>query len=592
MTAIAKENVFETDVLVIGGGLSGLFAAIKAQEEGANVTIVEKGYAGKAGAAIFSSMASIFNPEWGHDLKVWMDNIAKAGDYMNNPEWTEITLKESYGIYKDIESWGLKIPKEKDGMPVSVNWGFIHLQGFDWRSALLILRRQAIKSGADIMDRIMVTGLLKQDGKVVGAVGFHTRNGEFYVFKAKATIICTGSGLLGINDDFVSSLSTYEGEAIAYQAGAEISGKEFGLSGTGPYRYTDMGFGGYGVRSQGDDRVSLEGKEIKPAPRGFHVSMLVDKHVDSEGYKVNRLTLAAAAHSGRAPFYWNLDDATQLELDMVSKIWSKERIEAVRRSVDMSKGGLYRAPVRFECYVGWPLHSASGISSADTRGGTSLPGLFAAGDVYNSKAIGARYTGGGTRNAAVTGCRAGRGAAEYAKKSGKISVDPAEVDRLKKSTYAPMERKGGFDHDWVELQLKTIVYPYYVLFIKHGDRLKAALTMVEFVKNHLSPQMYADPRDAHGLRLAHEAKGSVTSIEMMLRSSIFRTESRGVHYREDYPFRDDPNWLAEVKIKEKDGKMELVRELLPKKWWPDLSIPYRERYPSEYLGEIIQDGGK
>jgi succinate dehydrogenase/fumarate reductase flavoprotein subunit len=237
--------------------------------------------------------------------------------------------------------------------------------------------------------------------------------------------------------------------------------------------------------------------------------------------------------------------------------------------------------------VGWAVHGASGISSADTKGGTSLPGLYAAGDVYNARAVGGRYPhmGFGTRNALVIGARAGRCAAEYAKQAGKITIDPAEVARLKSSAYAPIERKSGFDQNWVTLQLRTITYPYYIFFIKHEARLKAALTMVEFVKNHLTPLMYAKPGDAHGLRLAHEAKGRVLSIEMMLRAAIFRTESRGVHYREDYPFRDDPKWLAEVKIKEKDGKMELVKKPLPRKWWPDLSKPYNERYPSEYLGE-------
>ena len=145
----------------------------------------------------------------------------------------------------------------------------------------------------------------------------------------------------------------------------------------------------------------------------------------------------------------------------------------------------------------------------------------------------------------------------------KLEVDNKKVARLKTICYAPLERKGGFDQDWIKLQIKTITYPYYILIVKHEDRLKAALSLVEFVKNHAVPMMYAKPSDAHGLRIAHEAKGSVLMMEAMLRASLFRTESRGVHYREDYPFRDDPNWLADVRIKEKDGQMELVKKPLP-----------------------------
>jgi succinate dehydrogenase/fumarate reductase flavoprotein subunit len=89
----------------------------------------------------------------------------------------------------------------------------------------------------------------------------------------------------------------------------------------------------------------------------------------------------------------------------------------------------------------------------------------------------------------------------------------------------------------------------------------------------------------HELRLVHETRNKLLSLEMMLRSSLFRTESRALHYREDYPRIDDPGWLALVKIRKKGDVMELVKEPLPKKWWPDLSKPYRSRYPMRFAGE-------
>ena len=185
----------------------------------------------------------------------------------------------------------------------------------------------------------------------------------------------------------------------------------------------------------------------------------------------------------------------------------------------------------------------------------------------------------------MTGARAGWGAADYASKSKRIRINPAELTRLKNSIYAPLERAGGFDAEWATLQLKTIMTPYYIWIIRHGDRLKAALTLVEYLNNKIVPMMYSRPRDAHGLRLVHEARGRILNTEMMLRSALLRTESRGSHYREDYPRRDDPAWLAHIKIKNKNGKMELTREPIPRKWWPDLSIPYNQRYPRRFLGE-------
>jgi succinate dehydrogenase/fumarate reductase flavoprotein subunit len=125
--------------------------------------------------------------------------------------------------------------------------------------------------------------------------------------------------------------------------------------------------------------------------------------------------------------------------------------------------------------------------------------------------------------------------------------------------------------------------PYYVLLVKHGERLAAALTMIQFLKNHVGPKIVA--KDPHDLRIAHEARNRTLSVEMILRSSMFRTESRGTHYREDYPRRDDPDWLADVRVRDKEGAMEVMKEPIPREWWPDLSRPYRERYPRRFPGE-------
>lgn len=125
--------------------------------------------------------------------------------------------------------------------------------------------------------------------------------------------------------------------------------------------------------------------------------------------------------------------------------------------------------------------------------------------------------------------------------------------------------------------------PYFISDIKKADRLQATLTMVEFMQQHLVPDLIA--RDPHELRLAHEARSMVMVAEMRLRSALFRTESRGHHYREDFPRRDDPNRLAWTKIVNDQGKMKLVKVPMPKEYWPNLSKPYRERYPFAFPGE-------
>ena len=230
-------------------------------------------------------------------------------------------------------------------------------------------------------------------------------------------------------------------------------------------------------------------------------------------------------------------------------------------------------------------HTTEGIWPVNTKCATSLPGLYAAGDSLGKMQSGAVYACGGCSLAgcAVTGTRAGMAAAEYASQVEKPIIDEAELARAKRMVHAPTERKGGFSPRWVTQVLQNIMIPYFIMYIKHGERMQAALTIVEFLRDHLVPKLFA--RDPHELRLAHETRNMVLNAEMRLRASLFRTESRGCCYREDYPRRDDPTWLAWVLLKEEHGQMKAFKRPIPKAWWPDLSKPYEERYPSRFPGE-------
>jgi len=191
---------------------------------------------------------------------------------------------------------------------------------------------------------------------------------------------------------------------------------------------------------------------------------------------------------------------------------------------------------------------------------SGVPGLYAAGDSCATIIDGAAYgvLGSGTMNASVTGTRAGIAAAKYAKQIVKPSVSEKDLSPLRDSVLMPTKRKGGFTPGWVTQTLKDAMVPYYILRIKHGDRLQSTLKWVEFMRDNLSPKIFA--RDPHELRLAHETKNMILSAEMKLKASLFRTESRGTHYREDYPRRDDPDWLAWVMIQETNGRMTLFEK--------------------------------
>jgi succinate dehydrogenase/fumarate reductase flavoprotein subunit len=554
-----REVRLEVDVLVIGGGIAGCFAAIKAREQGAGVILVDKGFVGKSGQTPYARNFMAFNPDWGHELDVWMDYINKTSEYVNNRYWTEITIKESFARYQDLVSWGVQFEKGEDGQPIRYPAppGVTDQLRFDAKNSgdyAQILRKQVVKSGGKILDRIMVAELLKQDGRIVGALGIPTDSDDLVIFIAKATILCVGGcGFKPAGYPPIVQL-TGDGEAMAYRAGAEILGKEFVDTHSSridiPIGIPNMLGRKKNVPddlkvlhgpSRGKPEVNAEGDEIPDRPAGASM------------YGYTYLEREFEVHAGRAPIHAPTPTGN-------------------------------RAVVGGAC-LGMSLRKADGLWPANTQCGSSLPGLYAAGDALGNMQNGAVYalTGSAIAGGAVTGTIAGVAAAKEALQMGTLVVNEKEITRAKQVVQAPTERQGGYSPRWVTQLLQNTMMPYFISYIKKADRLQATLTLVEFIQEHLVPRLFAG--DPHELRLAHETKNMVLSAEMRLRSALFRTESRGNHYREDYPRRDDPDWLAWVKIKEEQGKIKLIKVPVPKEWWPDLSASYQQRYPFRFPGE-------
>jgi len=559
MNALTKENRLEADVLVIGGGIAGCFAAIKAREQGAEVILVDKGFVGKSGQTPYARGFMAFNPNWGHNLDVWMDYINKTSEYVNNRYWTEVTIKESYARYQDLVSWGVRFKTGEDGQPIRYPappgvTDSLQLDDKTKGEYVQILRKQVLKSGVRILDRIMATELLKQDGRVVGVIGIPLDSDDLVTLIAKATIICVGAcGFKPAGYPPIVQL-TCDGEAMAYRAGAEILGKEF-VDTHSTRMDTPIGIPNMLGRNKdvpadlqvldgpGRGKPELNAKGIK----------IPDRPAGASHYGYTYLEREFEAHAGRAPIYTPTPTGN---------------MEVV--------GG---------ACLGMSLRKADGIWPANTDCGSSLPGLYAAGDALGNMQNGAVYalSGSAIAGGAVTGAIAGMAAAKQALQMGKLAVDEREIVRAKQVVHAAKERQGGFSPRWVTQLLQNTMMPYFISYIKKADRLQATLTIVEFIQEHLVPRLFAS--DPHELRLAHETKNMVLSAEMRLRSALFRTESRGNHYREDYPRRDDPDWLAWVKIKEEQGRMTLTKVPVPKEWWPDLSTPYQQRYPFRFPGE-------
>ena len=549
------EQAMTCDVLVIGGGIAACFAAVKAQEAGASVIMVDKGYVGRSGQSPYADSFLIFHPEWGHDLEASMATINRHSEYLNDQYWTRKCLLDSWDRYQDLLDWGCTFKKNPDGsLAVRQEGKLPAAVQFDKSAGAYgkILRKKVLSVGVKIVDQVMIVDFLKENGRIVGAIGLPNDNCNLITFISKATISCIGA--CGYKPTGYPPLMqlTCDGEAMAYRAGAEILGKEF----------VDAHYSKEGMpdpvaqRTAGDPppvtvpRPGAAEGDGGPKLRRNGLGVVISDRPDSvSGYMFTYLQSEFAVHAGQGPIY--------------------------SRGAKSFGGAA----------LGMSLRKADGLFPADRECRSSLPGLFAAGDALGNMQNGAAYsTGGGSiEGGSVTGTIAGRAAAKEAAAMVLPQVSQKELQRAQTYVLEPLERKSGFGPRWAIELLRNYMMPYFVCFIKKADRLQATLALITFLEEHISPMLYA--ADAHELRLAHEAKNMILSAEMRLRSGLFRTESRGNHYREDFPNRDDENWFCRTKIKNADGEMVLEKVPLPAEYRPDSSLSYREKYPFPFPGE-------
>ena len=582
---IEQERI-KADVLVVGGGIAGCFAAIKAKEKGANVVIVDKGSVGKAGQTPHGNTFAAFNPEV-HDIDQWMHVCNTTGDYMNDRDWSMITYTQSTARWADLVEWGIKVYRwDHDGVPYECvakepsndpqvvmplnpkGMGTIQFQQsyrFPPRKNALVMRNQCVKVGVNLRERVTIIDLLEQDGKIVGAIGISPDSDKAFVFQTKAVVLCAGPA--GLKSPGLRCMSTGDADAMGYRVGCTITGKEW--EETHPVR-ADFPAWPWAVKDR--DRLRTFRGEKKPnTPTlnaleervGMHWSRLATHHLE-----------AFVAYEGKAPTIWETCTGMSEFSNMHLSPKGYPRSEYDER---LAKSGRIRMVMGRA--LGQSSHVADGIWPINKKCESEVPGLYAAGDCLGARACGAEYPGQGFALAfcSVTGAIAGEAAAERAAEIPETEIAARELDRSMEYVFAPYERNGGFTPAWITQLMQSMIFPYYVIFVKSEERLKLALQQIQYVRREIIPKITA--RDYHELRLAHETINMALNMEMKLRASIERKESRGAHFREDYPKRDDPYGLKWIKIKDVDGVMTLTQEKIPEKWWPDFkNVPYEQRY--------------
>lgn len=551
----------ETDVLVIGGGFAGLFAAVKAHDTGAKTMMVVKGSLGRSGLTPFAKGVFKFDPNTSKmSVDQFVAKVTESAINTNNPVFTRQLAEHSYAHAEQLKEWGF----------------------FD--SALC--RNSFIKPIEErkipLVERVMITHLLKEKGRVVGASGFSLATNKIIHFKAKTVILCTGSGGFKPNGFPVCDL-THDGSIMAYNIGAKITGKEWNDGHPGS------------AENSGSSYDNWHGQiEEKPSTTTAEVHHDLGMELNYQGYvngapvtmgpgnpnkKITKII--GGPYTPPAFVHAHFPPQQHQERGFLSMFSGKAhpdspgaKGESGLLSMFSSKGhqgppGMGGAQVGGSS-AGMAIHKSEGLVPIDINGLTTIPGLYAAGDALGSYMSGGIYTqiGGSSASSCIQGTFSGEAAAKASKTLDIINVSAEKLTKIETEILAPLKRETGYSPAWVTQVFQGIMIPNFVLYIKKERMMQAALAYVEELKEHHVPMLMAD--DLHKLRLAHETENMIVTAEMKLKASLMRTESRCSHFRLDYPDIDRKNWEAWINI-HKDENNKMIFEKQPFKLWPKFS---------------------
>jgi succinate dehydrogenase/fumarate reductase flavoprotein subunit len=495
-----------TDVLVVGGGPAGAWAALKAAESGADVVLADKGYCGASGATASAGTGVWYVPPRPKDREEAMASREALGGYLADRAWMGRVLDETYAAVNELAEVGrYPFPVDDDGAPVRRG-----VQGPEYMRRMRIRVRRA---GVRIMDHSPVTELLVDgSGAVAGASGHRRQHDEAYTVRAAAVILATG-GCAFLSRALGCDTNTGDGALMAAEVGAHLSGMEFSNAYAIAPAFssvTKTAFYGYATFYHQDGAV-LEGAGSQ------------------RGRSVIARTLL------REPVLCRLDRADAPTRRAMRLAQPNFFLPFDRMGIDPFT---QRFPVTLLCEG--TVRGTGGIDVVDEDCATGVPGLYAAGDAATRELICGGFTGGGSHNAAwamSSGSWAGRAAARHARSQG-AGRSPAGrgVRGAGEAGLRPTGTPGApEEYRQVVEAVRAEVLPYDKNYLRHGDRLTPALATLDDTWRRLRTCLSGEGADAFRAR---QAAAMVAHARWMYRAALARTETRGMHKREDFAAPD------------------------------------------------------
>lgn len=557
-----QEVHLETDILIIGAGNAGCFAAIEAKRLNPNlkVTLLEKAHIDRSGclaAGMDALNTYIKKGKTREDLVRWSRDQVGGG-----PLREDLTLSMAEYLNRCIEEWeewGLPIKKDENGEYLARGKWDIAIHG---ESMKVILAEKVREYNCEVINKVAATSYLVDEGRVVGVTGLGVKDGKFYVVRAGATIVATG-GAAGLykpytNDGndchhqiWYSPFNVGTGYAMGIRIGAEMTSFEMRWCAVrtkdfnGPIDTISVGYNAAMINGRGEKILQTHYSHLggEAAPRFIRANAPMDEWL-----------------AGRGPTYVDTTGMTPEQVKDLKEDYLNERPTFVQflaaRGQDIT-----REPI--EVYGSDPYivggHTASGYWINNDRS-TTVPGLFACGDVAGG--VPNKFVGG----CAAEGVLAAIGAVQYvAGLTDRGHIDPEPVKSEKERVYAPMvqmaEVGDGITPREMEERLQRLMDEYaggvHQFYRTDHHRLEYALKHIKILQEQVR---YLIAEDVFNLLAAHEVIDRLTVAEVLVHHLLYRAETRwpGWQTRADFPEKDEKlNCFVNSRFNPETGAIEV-----------------------------------
>jgi succinate dehydrogenase / fumarate reductase, flavoprotein subunit len=587
---MSSYDKYNYDVLVIGAGGAGLRAAIEASAYGVSVGLICKSLLGKAHTVMAEGgiAAALSNVDDRDNWKVHFTDTMRGGQYLNNWRMAEIHAKEAPDRVKELEAWGALFDRTKDGKILQRNFGghkYPRLAHVGDRTGLEMIRTlqdRTIHQGVEVHMECTIITLLKDGDRISGALGYDRERGKFKLFGAKAVILATG----GIGRAFRISSNSWEytgdGHALGYNAGAELMDMEFVQ-----FHPTGMvwppSVAGIlvteGVRGEGGILLNSNSERFmfNDIPELYR-NQTADN--EEEGWRYTQ----GDKQARRPPELLTRDHVARCIVREIKEgrgsphngvyldiSWIKKRLSNADEHIRKKLPGMYHQFKKLAdiditkepMEVGPTTHYVMGgiRVNADTQMST-VPGLFAAGECAAGLHGANRLGGNSLSDLLVFGKRAGEHAAIFAKQNAVAAIDESEVKKASQMALTVFETEKGESPFDVHYALQEMMQQLVGIVRTESEMMQAAEQLKQLLVRANNVRITGNREFNPGWHTALDLRNMITVSQAVITSALERKESRGAHFRDDFPEKDPESGKFNLIIKKNaDGNMIMQKEM-------------------------------